>query len=187
MRDWDEIFGAQNFPGGTFIDVSFNPIQNKLGLLGVRSHADLLAVFDLGTNPAPTINMIFVDTVDWCGFPSPGIVGCARGNILVLESEAAASSMGTELSAHELGHLLGLRHVAGPPNLMSGPLNGDTTLTVGQIDIINDSPLVQGSDPDRFIAITPIVVRQVPEPLPASWIVFTCSLYASRHRRRRGS
>ena len=145
------IYGEQNFPFGTSIELLFSPIQNKVGLSSVQSREELLSVIGLGTNLSPVVNLIFVDTVDWCGFFSPGIVGCSnsRGNTLVLESEAAASSMGTELLAHELGHLLGLRHVDGPPNLMSGPLNGDTSLTPDQIETINDSPFVQGFDPHR--------------------------------------
>ena len=179
----DEIYGAQNFAVGSFVDVSFNPIQNKLGFLGVQSQSDLLALFELGTEPSPTVNMILVDTIDWCGFPSPGIVGCARGNIMALESEAVASSMGTELIAHELGHLLGLRHVFGDPNLMTGPLNGDTSLTPGQVAIVNDSPLVQGFDPNRFVNITPVMVQQVPEPSTGALLSFVSVLLASYRRR----
>ena len=144
---------------------------------------ELLSILGLGTAESPVINLIFVDTVDWCGFYSPDIVGCtnSRGNTFVLESEAAASSTGTELLAHELGHLLGLRHVGGPPNLMNPSLNGDTSLTPDQVATISESRFVQGVDSFRFIRINPIVV--VPEPSATAFLLLAVFLFAKRRRR----
>jgi len=183
VAELNDIYGTQNFPIGASIELRFSPVQERVGLLGIDSREDLLAVIALGTAQPPIINLIFVDSVDWCGFFSPSIVGCSnsRGNTIVLESDAAASLMGTELLAHELGHLLDLRHVDGAPNLMNPSLNGDTSLTPDQIATINDSRFVQGLDPDRFIRVNLTVV--VPESSAAACLLLSVFLLTNRRRR----
>lgn len=182
LEELNAIYGEQNFPLGASIELLFSPVQKEVGLLSIQNREDLLSVLGLGTAQSPVINLIFVDTVNWCGFYSPDIVGCtnSRGNTFVLESDAAASSMGTELLAHELGHLLGLRHVGGLPNLMNTSLNGDTSLTPDQLATISESPFVQGFDPIRFIRINPVVV--VPEPSASVYLLLAAFLVIGRRR-----
>lgn len=182
VAELNDIYGVENFPIGASIELRFSPVRERIGLLGIDSREDLVTVIALGTAEPPVINLIFVDTINWCGYYLPGIVGCtsSRGNTIVLESEAAASSMGTELLAHELGHLLDLRHVDGAPNLMNPSLNGDTSLTPDQIATINDSRFVQGLDPDRFIRFNPIVV--VPESSAAACLLLSVFLFTKRRR-----
>ena len=118
--------------------------------------------------------MFFIDTLDWCGFSSPSIVGCANrpGNDIVVESAFAAGGNGTELNAHELGHNLGLEHETFP-NLMTSSINGNTTLTADQIATILASDLIQSDADGKFILITPIAVGSGSTTTwccPAVWI-----------------
>lgn len=185
----DNIFGKQNFRPGAAIDIVINPTEQAVGLSNVHSREDLLGVMALAPNTFPTVNLYLVDNIDWCGFVfANDIVGCssASRNAIVLESEAVEAMMGTELIAHELGHVLDLRHIDGDSNLMNPSLNDNTTLTADQISTINASPLVVGLDPNRFIRITPIVVHAIPEPSVSTSLFMAFIGWMARRRRNGG-
>ena len=128
--------------------------------------------------------MYFVDTLDWCNGFNTSIVGCANlgGNDIVVESEAAFGVFGTELLSHEIGHSLDLSHVIFD-NLMTGVLNGITTLTETQVATILGSSLIQMDGSFRFVRVTPVLVT----PLPPAAIMFVSAILVlfGVHRRKK--
>jgi hypothetical protein len=184
----DSVFGQASF-GGNNIDIRFNAQQTITNpdFLNIDTSTRLNGLF-AQAHDLPTINMYFVDTIDYCGGYNPSIVGCAStpGNDLVLESDVVAGSFGTELVAHELGHNLGLGHPAGSGNLMNGTLNGSTFLTVDQANSVLASSLVQtdGSG-QRFLSITPYLIQATAVPVPAAAPLFLSALMGIFTLRRR--
>ena len=62
------------------------------------------------------VDAFFVDSISSCGGPGVNIVGCANqpGHNLVVKSSYAATDTNEIDLGHELGHNLGLAHVADP-------------------------------------------------------------------------
>ncbi len=189
----EAIFGQQPFD--LPIDIRFNPVVTlaNSSYLNISDAATLGALFDEEpVNRAVTsVNMYFIDSLSYCGEFNTSFLGCANrpGNDIVVESNAAAGPDGAELNAHELGHSLGLMHVDSAGNLMNSTINGNTTLSIGQVRSILNSPLMQLAGTDitgpRFIDITPILIT--PVPLPASlWLALSgfASLGMLRKRRQ---
>jgi len=156
----DRIFSQSSF-GTQRIDVRFNAGQTlaSAALANADSRSDISALFSRATS-ATTVYAFYVDAVNWCGSYAAGIIGCGEmpGNAIVIESNWAASpTYGAALIAHEMGHNLGLGHVASS-NLMNGMLGGSTALTASQVSRILASGLVQLRDGVRTLSITPIAV-----------------------------
>jgi hypothetical protein len=191
--EMDAVFSQASFTDP--IDIRFLAQQTIFDstLLVIDDGAELSALFNHPTNdPTPTINMFFVDAIQWCGGPaSPGftIAGCANtpGNDLVLNSNFAAGSSGAELAAHEIAHNLGLGHVgntSSTDNLMNPVLNGNTDLTVAQYNSLITSSRVQMDGSGMFINIRPILIAaSVPEPTAAT--MFVVAMIGVSVRRRR--
>ena len=159
----DIRFGAQ----GTFVAPS---VLNNNGQIVVTSSPALDTLLGLNFSQFPTVNLFFIDSLEFCaGGNSPGLVGCGDlpGNHIVVESGFASGVNGGELIAHELGHNLGLDHVADGANLMNETVDSDFTLTAAQVTSILASPLIQLDGNQKFIQITPILVTVSAVPLPA--------------------
>ena len=161
----DGIFSQTSF-GNETVDIRFNaPITVvNPSLLTIDTEAKLLTLLAVASAPTPTVNMYFVDALDWCGVHNASIVGCATlpGNDVILESATAAGGFGAELNAHELGHTLGLDHSGS--GLMASALNGNTTLSSAQVSTIFASSLIQVDGSQRFISVTPVLITSTPEP-----------------------
>jgi hypothetical protein len=201
----DLVYSQQSFlDAGAPIDIRYDPVQTIINpnLLKINDSVGLSSLFSSAMSSSPTVNMFFVDTIDWCGTTNSAIVGCALvgGNDIVVESGFAAGSHGTEVMAHELGHNLGLEHTDGS-GLMGPKINGNTTLSADEVATILLSQLVQtDASGDRFIEIAPILisatvisgdpeipVAAVAAPLPPGLVLFVSGLGLMFGRlRRRG-
>lgn len=180
----DAIFSQAGFSGQT-IDTSFNAGLNvaNSALLSIDTDAEFDSLFSLsvysGRN-SKTINMIFVDAINFCG-TAGSFIGCGNtpGNLLVVSSSfAARADVGANLEAHELGHNLGLDHVNGSgTNLMNPSISSNFSFDAAQIQAILASSLVQtASNGQRFLSITPIaIVASVPET--QTWAMFALGLF----------
>jgi hypothetical protein len=185
----DSIFSQTSF-GLQSIDIRFTASQTiyDTALLSIDSDTEWTQLALFGGNSAyPVINMFFVDAMTWCGGPASNTIGCANtpGNMLMLNSDWAASANGGALAAHELAHNLGLDHVTGAnTNLMNPILSGNTTLTTNQAlaflgDGTREYPgksLIQMSTAgQRYITITPILIAaSIPEP--ETWAMMVAGL-----------
>lgn len=196
----DSIFSQISF-GSSSIDIQFTASQTiyDTALLSIDSSTEWSELALFGGNSAyPVINMFFVDAMTWCGGPATHTIGCANtpGNMLMLNSDWAASANGGVLAAHELAHNLGLDHLIGVnTNLMNPILSGNTTLTTAQAlvflgDGTREHPgksLIQMSTAgQRYITITPILIAaSVPEP--ETWAMMVAGLFgmAGWVRRRK--
>jgi hypothetical protein len=133
------------------------------------------------------VSAFFVDEIGWCGVTSPSVIGCSQigGPNLVVESSATAADAlkygpfgPTNVFAHELGHTLGLSHVAewDSGNLMAPYEQGTSLgyLNESQISSIlsNVAKTIQiDSDNNKFIEIQPyaVVASAAAVPEPATW------------------
>ena len=180
----DAIFSQGGFASAT-IDTSFNAgltVVNS-ALLSIDSDAAFDSLFNLSVysgRTSNTINMFFVDAINFCGVEG-SYAGCSSnsGNVVVLVSrDVARADIGANLEAHEIGHNLGLDHVNGSgTNLMNPYVTGNFSLDAGQIQTILASPLVQtGSNGQRYLSITPIaIVASIPEP--QAWAMLAVGLF----------
>lgn len=186
----DAVYSQSSF-GTTPVDIRFNPTVTfaNSDLLDITTSAELDTLFAFnGATASNVVSMYFVDILDFCGGFNTSIVGCASvgGNDIAVESAFAAGGFGTELLAHELGHNLGLGHVMSP-NLMTGSLNGNTTLINPQVTIVLGSSLIQFDGPSRFVEITPVLLTAV--PLPPAGIMFVSAILVlfGIHRRKKSA
>lgn len=176
------------------IDLRFNNPQfiDNQALLSIDSAAELTALFALAPVASPTVTLFFVDSVNWCAGSMPTAVGCASGSTIVRQSGTAAGGNGSELLAHELGHVHGLPHLEVPTtNIMNCCDWGNTTFTEAQLSDINGSAFVQDDSGTQFTTITQVLIT--PEPgrtLALSLFGLTVVSWRARatHRRqpRRG-
>lgn len=197
----DAIFSQASF-GPNPIDIRFTPavVISDADLLTIDDAPELISLFSQSPSVAPTVNMFFVNGIEWCGFHDHGIIGCAvvGGNDMVVEAGFAASPLGAELIAHELAHNLGLDHVESTVggNLLNPIINGDTTLWnastapaggTDQISTLLASPLLQSDSSGWFVEITPVSVTATPEPggMVALLGLTVSGLIARRRRSRR--
>lgn len=134
----------------------------------------------------PLVDVFFVDTISFCGVAGDNIIGCANaipGASFAVQSADAAAGSGNILEGHELGHDLGLVHVAGVnTNLMNPVLGTSTTLTAGQATTVLASGLVQGAAPNQFINLQGIAI--VPEPATIGLFGLGMGVLAAVRRRR---
>lgn len=211
----EQIYSQAGFSAP--IDFRYRAPQELVapGLLAIDDTAEFSAIsgetFGLGLS---TIRLFFVDDIEWCGSPGSGIAGCAGGRTIVLDSGIAAGSIGDELIAHEVGHLLGLRHGGthlidhdGDPNTppqTPTPLDPDDDvntnlmwpsignnrhdLTTVQIAEIFNSPGLLQQDLDGFfLDIAPIVVvaSATVVPVPGAILLMLGALLPLGAARRR--
>jgi hypothetical protein len=200
--------------GWTPIDVQVLPTVSYVdtALTSIDDDSELWRLFSLTPRSSPVIDVFFVDAVNSCGGPAPNIIGCGLepGNALAVSSYWSSTSYGPALLAHELGHNLGLDHVAqSSPNLMNPMLTGNTDLEQWQVNALYSSPFVDwNTRPGQpFFTILPVAVivgdpsagatggraalgaaNGVPEPQPLALIAVAfgvLSIFASRDLRRR--
>ncbi|MBW2233025.1 MAG: PEP-CTERM sorting domain-containing protein [Deltaproteobacteria bacterium] len=170
---------------GLTLDVRYLPgaAVNNPSFLSLSTEGEFIALLSqLGTALSPTINLLFTDSLSWCGVSNPSFVGCAEfpGNQGVVESVFAASGLGDELVTHEVGHMFGLEHTGAATGLMYPFLGAGYALSALEIDTILASPLIQYDGVD-FIEIQAFVVT----PEPGTLVLVATGIAALAVRRRR--
>jgi hypothetical protein len=159
-------------------------------LLNLTTDVKVDQLFALGPDNAQSriVDAFFVNSIGSCGGFGDGIIGCANqpGHDLVVDSSYAQTDANEADLGHELGHNLGLGHVAGfDSNLMNSILGGSMLLTAGQVATILASPLVQ-QDTGRFIDVRPILIGgSVPELGTWAMMVIGFGMTGLVLRRRR--
>ncbi len=185
----DAVYGAPVF-GTTPVAIHWlegiNLIQPALNT--VTSFDSLFELALLSPDNSPVIGAFFVDRVGWCnGASGNNFAGCSvlNSNSFAVDSKFAAGSSGYLDIAHELGHTLGLVHVA-TDNLMN-PILGSALLTPEQAVAVLANPRVQtASDGSRFIEIRPIsVLSAVPEPETYAMLLAGIGVIATIAGRRK--
>jgi hypothetical protein len=180
----DNIFSQTSF-GNMPIDIRIGAASELIfpHLLDISSDAEVIELFNMHVGDQNIVNFYFIDTISACGGTiNTRYVGCGEfpGNDFIVESSFAASSSGSELLAHELGHNLGLPHLSGR-YLMNPSLNGNTTITQEEVNIIHNSSLVQTNGRDFWININPVLIvaaasTPVPEPSTLMLILLSAGL-----------
>ncbi len=170
---------------GLTLDVRYLPgaAVNDPLFLSLSTEAEFISLLSQpGIALSPTINLLFTDSLSWCGVSNPNFVGCAElpGNHGVVESLFAASGLGDELVTHEVGHMFGLEHTGAATDLMYPFLSAGTALSALEITTILASPLTQNDGVD-FIEIQAFAV--IPEP--GTLVLVATGIAALALRRRR--
>ena len=170
--EMNAIFSQLSF-GNTPISIRFNPAKQVVApeLLVIDNLTELQRLYNLATDPAPTVTAFFVDQLNACAAVEPNVTGtyagCAQlpGHLFVEDFTFAELTPGP-LIGHELGHTLNLEHdFFDGLSLMAPIFPMGPNLTEGQVATILQSPLVQtDSTGHRVIQITPIAIVGVPEP-----------------------
>lgn len=200
----ESIFAQSGFADP--IDLRFGPTIEYVApaLLDLSSEAE----FNILRNeffglPNTTVRLFYVDTISWCG-TSGASAGCANNSIAVFDSsEAANTSHGDELIAHELGHVFGLSHpdsaaLASDPELDSETIkanlmnptvvDGRMTLTALQIEVLlDDFNVLEDSNGKPYVDIAPILVvaAATAVPLPGAALLMLGALLPLGAARRR--
>ncbi|MGY5452528.1 hypothetical protein ACVFI8_16525 [Agarivorans sp. MS3-6] len=186
----DDIYSQASF-GNRIIDIRIGTATELVfpELLDITTGAEVSQLFNQHLGPANVVNFFYIDTISACGnFTSRSIVGCGEyfGNDFVVESSFAAGRYGGELLAHELGHNLGLPHLAGS-YLMNPGLNNRTLITEPEVTRIFRSPLVQSDDSSFWIDITPVLIvaeaSRVSEPVSAGLFMLILLLVTWRKQQ----
>lgn len=202
----ESIFGQSGFADP--IDLRFGPTIELVApsILNLDSEAEFnLLKNDLLGLPNTTVRLFFVDTINWCG-ENGNVAGCANSTIAVLNSTSAANTgFGDELIAHELGHVLGLKHPNGldypndpeldaetvKVNLMNPTVvDGRMTLTTLQINtLLQDFNVLDDLNGKPYVDIAPVLVvaAATAVPLPGAALLMLGALLplgAARRRRR---
>lgn len=196
----ESIFAQSGFADP--IDLRFGPTIEYVApaLLDLSSEAE----FNILRNeffglPNTTVRLFFIDSLSWCGS-----AGCANGSIAVVNSsDAANTSYGDELIAHELAHVLGLRHpdaveIANDPELDSETIkanlmnptvvDGRMTLTALQIEVLlDDFNVLEDSNGKPYVDIAPVLVvaAATAVPLPGAALLMLGALLPLGAARRR--
>jgi hypothetical protein len=183
----DAIYAQSSF-GANTVDIRFDAPRTI--------HSPDLANIDSGdfdklpgeiVDRYPVVSMFFVDSVNYCEPTTGSFLGCSSltGNIIAVESFAAASSSGATLLAHELGHNLGLDHLVNSTNLMNPSVPNGGLLNSSQISFLLGSGLIRTDAlGQRYIEIAPIaVLASVPEAPTSLMLSFGLALTVLGLRR----
>ena len=186
------------------IDLRFGPTIEYVApdLLNLDSSTEFnLLKDDLLGLPSTTVRIFFVDSITWCG-STGNVAGCANSSIAVLNSTTAANNtFGDELIAHELAHVLGLKHptsqdLSNDPQLepttnLLNPtvVDGRRDLTDLQIaSLLNDFNVQLDGNNKPYVDISPVlVVAAASVPLPGAALLMLGALLplgAARRRRQ---
>ena len=202
----DDIFSQTSF-GGYDIDIRFNaPLSIVAPIVAdISSTAEFNGNNDFSLSwwanelavPDFTVALFFVDTISFCGGPGSNIIGCGSrpGDMIALQSAAAAGSNGTVLFAHELGHNLGLTHLPVSGNLMNPSITGASTLNETQVGSFLDlttgaslNSILRNDGGQLYISVTPIAVLAAAVPEPQTWAMMLAGLLGvagwARRRQR---
>ncbi|MBI1394676.1 MAG: hypothetical protein GC151_01760 [Betaproteobacteria bacterium] len=177
-------------PGANVVDSDLAVIRDNLSLQSLFAMAP---AFD-------EVNAYFVDAIRFCPDEeyqrlAGQILGCAPqpGNVVVLDSGAAAGMLGVLVIEHELGHAMNLGHVPGQNTNLMNPLIQSGVLNAGQWNAILASPLLirDPADQNHFsISVRPIAVLAVPEPgtlVLVAGVVLLARFPRAGRRRSRGT
>jgi hypothetical protein len=189
--EMNAIFSQPAFDD-TPISIRFNPLRQIVApeLLVIDNLTELQTLYNLATDPAPTVTAFFVDQLNACAAVEPNVTGtyagCAQlpGHLFVEDFTFAELTPGP-LIGHELGHTLNLEHdFFDGLSLMAPIFPMGPNLTEEQVATILQSPLVQSdATGHRFIHITPIAIVGVPESSTLLLITKTERSTGTRHRR----
>lgn len=168
-------------PVSLLTDISFLPVitvPDPADYLSVDNFVEQEDLLEATNNvitpvpPAPVVTSFIVEAANFCGSFSVNTIGCADlpGHLMYLEGDDLLTNLGAHLWAHELGHNLGLDHVASSANLMHGIIDNSVAnpaLTEAQVNLLNLSSLIQGGT----VTIQPILITS-PVPLPPALLLF---------------
>lgn len=145
--------------------------QANLALLSIDSASELNQLFALKTDKAPIVSVFFVSAIKYCGGKIGTFDGCAAGTSIAVIDSTEDGGLG--VISHELGHVLGLDHVAAENNLMHSPTKV-YLLDKQQVATIRTSSLIS----DNSISLRPISLSPVPEPASILMLFVGCIVVA---------
>jgi len=193
----DEIFSQASFTNA--IDIRYGSIVEHVApdLLTVDNGTEFNALVNADLGLADwTLPLFFIDTIAWCNTSPTSAKGCANSSGAILESVTAGGSVGDELVAHEIGHVLGLGHPDPtsmdpdntPENLMNGTVRNNLTevLVATQVSDIFTSNYVLGDMTNGFyINLAPVlVVAAASVPVPGALVLMLGTLVPLGAMRR---
>jgi hypothetical protein len=190
----DGIYGQAPTLNATPITINYLPTITLYvwdSLRTIDDAGEYNTLKGMAPSASPVVNAFYVVGINWCGVSLANIVGCADtpGNFMALDHTFMQGASGNLDIAHELGHNLGLAHVAEAvamtgDNLMNPTLWGSTVLTAGQAVTIFGSALVQTDIlGDLYIDIQPVSL-EVPEPASLAMLGLAMAAMVTTRRRR---